>query len=306
MGQTSHEPAAWTAEKMEPMNLAHTVLGPPDGQVILFLHGITGSRRYFLKKVRSLADRYRLLLPDLPGFGDSPKPRTSYTVEFYRDEVRRMVEALGCADQPIHIVGHSLGALISLEYAALYPGQVGRLVFLGLPRFEDSQAAHDYFWRGSASYRRLLNEHSLAENLAQVRRSGLAMSVQYVLRFPMAVLRDSRKFTLNSLTSTLENCLLNYRVDEVLERAPKIPILMLHGLLDQVAPLENVRALPESYANIRLVEIGGSGHHIFLTHTRRCLELMEEHLTGTAVTVAAAKKNAASHKAAPGDFSPGL
>ena len=306
MSQTTYNPAAWTAEKSGTLTLAHTVLGRPDGQVVLFLHGITGSRRYFLKKVRSLADRYRLLLPDLPGFGDSPKPRTNYTVEFYRDAVRRMVEASGYAHKPIHIVGHSLGALIALEYAALYPQQVGRLVFLGLPRFDDPQVAHDYFWRGSASYRRLLNEHSLAENLAQVRRSGLAMTVQYVLRFPMAVLRDSRKFTLNSLTSTLEHCLLNYRVDQVLERAPKIPILMLHGLLDQVAPLENVRGLPDRYANIRLVEIEGSGHHIFLTHTRRCLELMNEHLTGAASTASPAKKSAASHKAAPGDFSPGL
>jgi pimeloyl-ACP methyl ester carboxylesterase len=306
MSQTEHMPAAGTKEESGAMPLAHTLIGRPDGRVILFLHGITGSRRYFLKKVRRLEGRYRLLLPDLPGFGDSPKPRTNYTVEFYRDAVRRTVEASGCADKPIHIVAHSLGALIALEYAALYPQHVGRLVLMGLPRFDNPQVAHDYFWRGSPSYRRLLNEHSLAENLAQFRRSGLAMTVQYVLRFPMAVLRDSRKFTLNSLTSTLEHCLLNYRVDQVLERGPRIPILLLHGLLDQVAPLENVRGLPDRYANIRLVEIEGSGHHIFLTHTRHCLELMEVHLAGVAGTMAPAKKNAASHKAAPGDFSPGL
>ena len=69
-------------------------------------------------------------------------------------------------------------------------------------------------------------------------------------------------------------------MDEVLARQPRIPILMLHGRLDQVAPLENVRQLPGEHDNIRLVEIDGSGHHIFLTHTRRCLDLISAHLQG--------------------------
>ncbi len=262
------------------MVLSHSLLGRRDGQPILFLHGITGSRRYFLKKVRSFADHYRLLLPDLPGFGDSPKPRTDYTLDLYRQTVRNTVEAAGCQDRPLHIVGHSLGALIALEYAVRHPENVDRMVLLGVPRFHDPQVAHEYFWRGSPNYRRLLNEHSLAENLAQWRRSGLSMAVQYMFRFPISVIRDSRKFTLNSLTSTLENCLLNYQVDGVLERLSPRPVLMLHGHLDQVAPLENVTDLPRRYPYLRLETIPDSGHHIFLTHTRRCVELIREHLQG--------------------------
>jgi len=266
-----------------PLMLDYTVAGPASGRPILFLHGITGSRRYFLKKVRKFAEGHRLLLPDLPGFGDSPKPRRDYTLELFRDSVRRTVEAAGCHERPMHIVGHSLGALIALEYASLYPEHVDRLVLMCVPRFHDPQVAHDYFWKGSPNYRRLLNEHSMSENIAQWRRSGLTMAVQYMFRFPISVIRDSRKFTLNSLTSTLEHCLLNYRVDQVLARTPARPTLMLHGRLDQVAPLENVREIPRLYPHIRLVEIPDSGHHIFLTHTRQCLRLIDEHLNGHAL-----------------------
>ena len=280
MNEAMESQATWAGSDPARMTLAHTLTGRPGGQVVLFLHGITGSRNYFLKKSRRLAEDYRLLLPDLPGFGDSPKPRTDYTIQFFRDTVRNTLEAAGCHRRKIHIVGHSLGALIALEYAARYPDHVDRLALVSLPRFETPDTAHEYFWQGSPSYRRLLNEHSLRRNLAQWRRSGLGMAVQYIVRFPLAVIRDSRKYTLNSLTSTLENCLLNYRVDEVLARQPRIPILMLHGRLDQVAPLENVRQLPGEHENIRLVEIDGSGHHIFLTHTRRCLDLISEHLQG--------------------------
>jgi pimeloyl-ACP methyl ester carboxylesterase len=260
--------------------LEHTVTGLAGAQPILFLHGITGSRRYFLRKVRRFAGSHRLLLPDLPGFGDSPKPRTDYTLDLYRDTVRNTVEAAGCQHRPMHIVGHSLGALIALEYACRYPDQVDRMVLMCVPRFQDPQVAHDYFWKGSPNYRRLLNEHSLTENISQWRRSGLTMAMQYMFSFPFSVLRDSRKFTLNSLTSTLEYCLLNYRVDDVLGRIPPRPILMLHGRLDQVAPMDNVRDLPGRHPNIRFIEIPDSGHHIFLTHTRRCLDLIDEHLNG--------------------------
>ena len=261
------------------MLLDYSMIGRPRGQAILFLHGITGSRRYFLKKVRRLESSYRLLLPDLPGFGESPKPRTDYTIELYRDSVRRTIVDAGLEGERIHIVAHSLGALIALEYSALFPENVDRMVLMSVPRFESPHTAHAYFWKGSPNYRRLLNEHSFAENIAQWRRSGLQMAVQYMFSFPLSVIQDSRKFTLNSLTSTLEHCLLNYRVDDVLARMKGHPIRLIHGRLDQVAPLANVQHLPSLHANLDLVEIPDSGHHIFLTHSRRCLDLIEEHLS---------------------------
>ncbi|MFQ5719326.1 MAG: alpha/beta fold hydrolase, partial [Acidobacteriota bacterium] len=223
--------------------LEYSLIGDPPAPVVLFLHGITGSRHYFFKKVRSLARHYRLLLADLPGFGESPKPRTAYTIDFYRQTVRNTIMAAGCENDPIHIVGHSLGALIAVDYAVHHSDHVRRMVLLGLPRFEDSRVAHESFWKGSPNYRRLLNEHSMAENVAQWRRTGLPMMVSYIFRFPFAVIRDSRKFTLNSLTSTLENCLINYRVDPLLARMEPRPVLMIHGRRDQVAPFDNIACL---------------------------------------------------------------
>ena len=260
--------------------LDYSLFGDPGRPVVLFLHGITGSRNYFLKKVRRLTRHYRLLLPDLPGFGESAKPRTAYTMDFYRDTVRNTVEAAGCQHEPIHIVGHSLGATIALEYAVRYSEHVDRIVCMGLVRFQNSRMAHDLFWKGSPNYRRLLNEHSMAENLSQWKRTGLAMMAQYLVRFPLSVIRDSRKFTFNSLTSTLENCLLNYRVDTVLEKLQPRPVLLLHGRGDQVAPFDHIKELPATYPYMELVAIPRSGHHIFLTHTKSCMRLIEEHLRG--------------------------
>jgi pimeloyl-ACP methyl ester carboxylesterase len=252
--------------------------GPPDAPPILFLHGITGSRRYWEKKVRPLALRHRLLIPDLIGFGLSPKPHIEYTMEVYRDTVRDLLVECGLSDRPLVIVGHSLGGLIALNYAAAHPRQVTRMVLFSLPRYADPVTAHHLFWRGSPHYRRLLNEHSIKETIAQLKRSGIELTLRYMLRFPLAVLIDAHKFSFKSLTSTLDNCLLNYRIDDVLPNVPPVPTLLVHGEQDSVAPLDHVRGLPLQYPQMRLEVIPRTGHHTFLTDTRRCLGLIERFL----------------------------
>ena len=247
---------------------------------ILFLHGITGSRRYWEGRVDPLTRKYRLIMPDLLGFGLSPKPYLEYEVEVFRDSVKGFLDHNGLGEKKLHIVGHSLGGIIALEFAAKYPQSVDKLVLLSLPRHEDFHSAHEDFWKGSPSYRKLLNQNSLGENLAQLRRTGLDLTLKYLLRLPWQVLVDARKFSINSLTSTLEHCLLHYRVDPVLEKLVEKPIMWIHGHLDQVAPFQQVKSVPRRFPSIRLESIPSSGHHLFLTHTRQCLQLIEDFLDG--------------------------
>ncbi len=121
----------------QPEGLHYVEKGNRGNPVILFMHGITGSRRYWEKKVRRLADRYYLVIPDMIGFGLSPKPHVEYTLELFRESVRRLIEHLQLAERPIIMVGHSLGALVALEYAARYGDHIDRMVLLSLPRFTD-------------------------------------------------------------------------------------------------------------------------------------------------------------------------
>jgi pimeloyl-ACP methyl ester carboxylesterase len=285
---------------MRPPNALHYVeRGNPRGPVLLFLHGITGSRRYFQKRVRPLERDYRLVLPDLLGFGLSPKPYLEYTLDLFRDSVRAFVEERGLAARPLTLIGHSLGGLIALEYASRYGEHVRRMILVSLPRYSDPVTAHALFWRGSPHYRRLLNEHSLAETLSQMKRSGLEITLRYLLRFPWSVLIDSHKFTFKSLTSTLEHCLLDYQVDRILPFVPPVPTLLIHGEQDSVAPIDHVRPLPELYPSMRLHAMRGTGHHLFLTHTRMCLELFQEFLgeeTGGGPVVSSAQPKLKSVK----------
>src|SRR5207249_11773602 len=131
----------------------------------------------------------------------------------FRDSVREFVVERNLTDRPLTIIGHSLGGLIALEYAARYAAHVRRMILLSLPRFSDPATAHALFWRGSPHYRRPLNEHSLGETLSQLKRSGLEITLRHLLRFPWTVLLHTHKFTFKSLTPNLKHLLLNYQLD---------------------------------------------------------------------------------------------
>lgn len=260
------------------MQLNYARLGREDLPAVLCLHGITESNRYFTTRVGSLAESFHLVLPDLPGFGLSPKPVIDYRVETFARAVRTFIEEQGLEARPLHLVGHSLGSIVALEYAAQHPERIGKIVLLSLPRFTDPDTAHRIFWSGSPSYRKLLQQHSLVENFSQFRRLGLGTALRTAVGIPVEVLVDCRRFTFQSLTSTLENCLIHYSVDPLLERMPARSTLLVHGRGDMVAPFGEVEPLPSRHAHMALRAFDGAGHHVLHTHTRDCVELIRSFL----------------------------
>lgn len=114
--------------------LSAFVLG--DGPPVLLLHGLGATKLSWLPLLSPLAERFRVVAPDLPGHGESSKPRTAYTPAFYGGVVRRLLDALG-EDRAV-LVGNSMGGRIALEVAARAPRRVRGLVLLdpavaGLP-----------------------------------------------------------------------------------------------------------------------------------------------------------------------------
>jgi pimeloyl-ACP methyl ester carboxylesterase len=261
------------------LRLAATVLGPEDAPCLLVLHGLTASRRYWTPRILPLAEQRRVLMPDLPGFGRSPKPFVDYTMEFFIEALLGFLDQRGPADGRIGIVGHSLGALLALELAVRLGARVDKLVLLNVPRYQDAEVAHRILLDGSSSYRSLLTANSWSANLAQMRRTGLRRTARYLRRLPWAVLVDARKSTFRSISSTLEHCLLHYRVDSVCERlSPSTSALLIHGQHDQVAPVGAIRELGRYPAFRDLRVIPDAGHNPFHTHTRLCLRMMETFL----------------------------
>ena len=101
--------------------------GPP----LLLLHGFLMSHAAWDDVVPGFASRYRVVTPDLPGFGESEKPaptRFDYGVEAFAECIADLIAALSLG-RP-HVIGHGMSGAIALALAASHPEFVDRLVLV--------------------------------------------------------------------------------------------------------------------------------------------------------------------------------
>lgn len=126
----------WHQYLRRPYRLAVREAG--DGEPLVLLHGLGGSGEVWAPLISKLPPgKWHAIMPDLLGFGDSPRPGWSkYSV---RDHARAIITTLNKhhIGQPVTIVAHSMGCLIAAHLATRYPRRVKRLVLYAPPLFAD-------------------------------------------------------------------------------------------------------------------------------------------------------------------------
>jgi pimeloyl-ACP methyl ester carboxylesterase len=98
-------------------------------ETILCVHGLGGTKASFLPTVNALADDYRVVAMDLPGFGESDKPiGAPYDAAWFARSVFAAMDALGI--ERAHIAGNSMGGRVAIEAALTDRDRIGGLVLL--------------------------------------------------------------------------------------------------------------------------------------------------------------------------------
>jgi flavin reductase (DIM6/NTAB) family NADH-FMN oxidoreductase RutF/pimeloyl-ACP methyl ester carboxylesterase len=97
--------------------LAHTRSGR--GPAVVLIHGVGLQKAVWAPQVAALASDYDVIALDMPGHGDSATPPENPRLSDYAEAVRDTLDALGV--NQAHIVGHSMGALVALEFALNHP-----------------------------------------------------------------------------------------------------------------------------------------------------------------------------------------
>lgn len=101
---------------------------PGSGPAILCVHGLTANHTCFQTIAGALAGDYQVLAMDLRGRGRSDMPDTGYSIERHCADIAAVIKDLGL--KSVILMGHSLGAYISLAFAASHPDLVERLILL--------------------------------------------------------------------------------------------------------------------------------------------------------------------------------
>jgi len=138
------------------------------GQPLLLVHGLGSSAESWLFNVEPLAKHYRVLVPDLIGFGKSGKTTDPAELTLARSSrfLAGFLESQGVAKA--HVAGNSMGGIVSLQFAVDYPAMVDKLVLVDAAGF--GADVHISF--------RLQSLPLLGEILAEPSRRGTRMSLE--------------------------------------------------------------------------------------------------------------------------------
>ncbi|AWN42298.1 alpha/beta hydrolase [Methylobacterium durans] len=136
--------------KVEDVGVFYREAGPADAPVVLLLHGFPTSSHMFRNLIPLLADRYRVIAPDYPGFGqsDAPDHRSfAYTFAHYAEIVDGLLTQLRVERYAMYVMDY--GAPVGYRLALKHPERVSALVIQNGNAYEEGLKA---FWDPIKAY----------------------------------------------------------------------------------------------------------------------------------------------------------
>ncbi|WP_138444275.1 alpha/beta fold hydrolase [Sinomonas susongensis] len=251
--------------------------GGPDGSAraaaptVLAVHGFRGTHHGLLRIVDLLPD-VRVVMPDLPGFGASSPlgAGREHDIEGYAAWVAALAEDLGLGPDTV-LLGHSFGSIVAARVCAEHQGRFSGLVLvnpISSPALEGPQGilsrlAVGYYRAGaglpesigSALLRHPAIVRVMSEAMAKTRDPELRKFVhgQHAQHFSSFA---SREVLLESFRASVSHTAAE-AADEL-----SLPVLLIAGERDEVAPLPAVRDFHSRLVDSRLTVIPGVGHLI--------------------------------------------
>jgi pimeloyl-ACP methyl ester carboxylesterase len=250
---------------------------------VLLVHSIDGSSGYFGAAFDELADPGPLLVPDLLGFGDSPKPNLDYSLDDHVNALLTMLDQLEVS-HPALVVGHSVGAILGLWMARTHPERVRAVVALAPPIVEGAGASQSKRTRSG----RLGRTRSRALDGKQSPASGARrlLSGGWHLDLPLSVAGDQASARISAAYQlTLQHCVLEADPSSWFDRID-CPVDLVVPAHDPTCDLAVLSALGADHANVSLTLLPFGDHRLPLTHPDGCLAAIDRFRDATAARTA--------------------
>lgn len=248
------------------------------GDPILLLHGLGGGASVWAPVAEQLASDHRILAPDLLGFGRSPWPDVTYSVDDHLMALMQLLEDKGLATGQIDVAGHSMGAVLAAELAARHPDLVRGMALVNLPYFRSEVEVRDIAKRLGLLARLTVGDHWGARVacgiMCSLRPMLIFLAPYLTKRVPANVAQDALRHNFTSYSRSLQNVVIRHRLDPALTALADRTVLLIHGEDDRVVPVENVRSLARQFPNWRLEALTEAGHLLPVERSKQIAGLL--------------------------------
>jgi pimeloyl-ACP methyl ester carboxylesterase len=265
----------------EPLQLHYETYG--QGNPIIFLHGLGGSLYTWRHVIEPLAPQYRLILFDLKGAGESPKPYDDKYSMF--DQALLIYRFILQNDlQQVTLVGHSFGGgvalLLALKLTQRDPGRLSRLILIDtiaypqkLPGVIRMLRMPVLGWLGL----HLIPDKTKVRNMMEtLYYDDSKINWEDVEAYAAPLASPGAKYAFQQTARQI----IPDHIDEIISMYPqiKVPTLIIWGREDKIIPLENGARLHQAMRNSQLIVIERCGHDPPEEKAEKVIEIMQNFL----------------------------
>jgi len=237
--------------------------------ILLLLHGLGASAERWEYVIPLFAKKFRVIVPDLIGFGYSDKPMADYTTDYFSKFVYKFVDKLGIND--LNIIGSSLGGQIAAESIINQNLDVAKLVLVspsGIMK-HSTPALNTYI--SAALYPN--NESAL--NAFQTMSGRKKIDEKIVSGFVERMQLPNAKMAFMSTLLGLSNSKV---VTEKLQLIT-IPTLIVWGENDPVIPIEYARSFVSGINDCRFYKMIGCAHTPYVEKPEKFFQIVSDFLS---------------------------
>lgn len=266
-------------------DIKYWIYHPEQSRTILMLHGFRGNH-IGLKYIIAGLNGYCIIVPDLPGFGEStPMTDRSHDITGYGDFAREFTTRLRLK-QPV-LLGHSFGSIIAAHLAARSPELFERLILLnpiavkpgGGIKAAPTQFVKAYYWLGTYSSsnwsRRILVSrtfsHLMSLSLSRTKDKNIR-NIVYNHHLSDLEQPQNREVIAKSFAESISKTALDDAARITLDT------LLIAGDKDPIATLAAQRHLKDTIPTAQLIIIPKVGHLIHLETPRPAAEAIAQYL----------------------------
>jgi pimeloyl-ACP methyl ester carboxylesterase len=246
------------------------------GRPVVLLHGLPASGRVWGGAFDRLGIAHRLLVPDLLGFGGSPRPAAGYTLEDHAGAIAAAMRSAEVDGVPAVVAGHSFGALVALALAHHHPRLVGALLLVSPPLYRGPAEARAATLAALTwAERTFLTDTQLARHFCHamcMRRPRLArwLATAYRPELPLQVAHDGVRHSWDSYSQSYAEVVVGRARPGWLTDAD-VPVRVLTGGQDLMPDLSLLEELAASHPQVGLEVVAEGDHLLPLSHPHRCL-----------------------------------
>ena len=248
------------------------------GKTILSIHGLTANSRFWDCLASALSPAHKVIAMDLRGRGLSEKPPAGYSIEHHCRDILALLNDLGL--KRIVLMGHSLGAFISLVFAAKHPQKVDRLILVdGGGKLSESQMAKVFEGIKPSLDRLGKTFPSFEDYISQMRQAPFLQPWNSYMEayFRYEVEEVERGIRSRVPPKAIEEEAANLRKEDSTQFYSRVscPTLILRatkGMLaedDLVLPEDVAERMAREIENVRRVDLEGTNHYTILFQPNR-------------------------------------